>query len=62
MTLSLSVILGILIVALIAKWELGKFAALVCILFGITIGGTDAANTVLGWMDQLGTIVSQIKF
>lgn len=62
MTLSLSVILGIVILALIAKWELSKVAAIVCILFGITIGGTEAGNTVMGWVDQFGNIISQIKF
>lgn len=62
MTLSLSILLGIVVVLMIMKWELGKFAAFVCILFGITIANTTAAGYIMGWVDQLANLISQIKF
>ncbi len=62
MTLSLSVLLGIIIIALIAKWDLGKGAAIVCILFGITIANTEIATWLMNLVDSIAGLAGQVKF
>ncbi len=62
MTLSLSVLLGVLVILLLMKFELKKGSAIVCILFGITIANTEVANWVLDFVNMLAGLVGQAKF
>lgn len=62
MTISISIILLIIVGLMIAKWDLSWFKALVCVLAGLTLGGTEVGDWLLKFLDELGTAVSQIKF
>lgn len=61
MTLSLSILLTIIMVLMIVKWELSKFGAFICVLLGISIANTpvgdgimNGAESVVEFLNNLG--------
>lgn len=62
MTLSISFILLLLVGLMVWKWDLKFFQALVCVLAGLTLGGSELGDWLLGFLEELGRAVSQIKF
>jgi len=62
MTLSLTFIMLALVALFVAKFDLKWFHALVCVLAGLTLGGTEIGNYLLDGLKSFGTMISQIKF
>jgi len=62
MTLSLTIIMAIVVVLLVAKFELKGFHALLCVLCGLTLGGTEVGEFLLGGLETLATSIAQLKF
>lgn len=62
MTLSLTVIMGIAVVLLVMKFELKWFHALIAVLFGLTLGGTELGSFLLDGLQSISTAIAQAKF
>ncbi|AXH49308.1 hypothetical protein HWB76_gp093 [Streptomyces phage Blueeyedbeauty] len=62
MTLSLTIIMTIIVVLLVAKFDLKWFHALLCILCGLTLGGTEVGGFLLEGLETLAASLAQLKF
>jgi hypothetical protein len=62
MTLSIAVVMGIIVVLLVAKFELKWFHALICVMAGLSLNGTKVGDFISGML--VGTVhaLSQIRF
>lgn len=62
MTMSLAFLMAILVALLVAKFDLKWFHALICVLAGLTLGGTQVGDFLLDGLDATVTGISQIRF
>ncbi|AXG66277.1 hypothetical protein SEA_ANNADREAMY_192 [Streptomyces phage Annadreamy] len=62
MTLSLTIIMSIIVVLLIGKFDLKWFHALLCVLCGLTLGGTEVGQFLLEGLETVATALAQVKF
>lgn len=62
MTLSLTLIMGIVVVLLVMKFDLKWIHALLAVLFGLTLGGTQAGEFLLGGLESLSQMIATAKF
>lgn len=62
MTLSIALFMVIIVVLLVMKFDLKWFHALICVLAGLTLGGSQVGDFLLGGLKSVLTMLSQAKF
>lgn len=62
MTLSIAIVMCIIVVLLVAKFELKWFHALICVMAGLSLNGTKVGDFISGMLSGTVDMISQIKF